>query len=63
MIKDIHEIKECPDCASMNIIYGETRNQVICKDCGLIFEPFFTETPALAEKKVKKPVRKTKKRR
>ncbi|MBI4017041.1 MAG: hypothetical protein HY363_05105 [Candidatus Aenigmarchaeota archaeon] len=62
MIKDIHEIKECPDCASMNIIYGETRDQVICKDCGLIFEPFFQETN-VPEKKLKKSVKKTKKKR
>lgn len=40
MIKDIHEIKECPDCASLNIIYSDLRDQVICKDCALIFEPF-----------------------
>jgi len=38
MIKDIHDVKECPDCASENIVYG-VREQIICRDCGLIFEP------------------------
>ena len=36
---DIHDIKECPDCASLNIVYNEGRQQVICRDCGLIYEP------------------------
>ncbi len=54
MIKDIHEIKECPDCASLNIIYSETRDQIICKDCGLIFEPFLHETKPEQPKKPKK---------
>ena len=39
MTKDIHDIKECPDCASKNIIYNDDKMQVICQDCGLIFEP------------------------
>ena len=47
MIRDIHEVKECPDCASLNIIYSDRREQVICKDCGLIFEPLI---PMLEER-------------
>ncbi len=43
MIDDINRIKECPDCASMNIVYSISRDQVICKDCGLIFEPLLPE--------------------
>ncbi len=39
MVESIHEIKECPDCASMDIIYNDRRQQVICKECGLIYEP------------------------
>jgi transcription initiation factor TFIIIB Brf1 subunit/transcription initiation factor TFIIB len=39
MIKDIKEIKECPECGSSNIKYLKDRQQVICKDCGMIFEP------------------------
>ena len=64
MIKDIHEIKECPDCASLNIIYSDARDQVICKDCGLIFEPFAQMTAvspgeSVAEKTVVKRVKKS----
>jgi len=39
MIKDIQQIKECPDCASANIVHNVQREQVICRECGLIFEP------------------------
>jgi len=34
------DVSECPDCASHNIVYSEAREQIICHDCGLIFEPF-----------------------
>jgi len=33
------KIKECPDCASRNIIHSEIRDQIICRDCGLVYEP------------------------
>lgn len=39
MIKDIKDIKECPECGSSNINHIEKKLQVICKDCGLIYEP------------------------
>ena len=39
MIRDINEIRECPDCASTNIVHNQDREQVICRECGLIFEP------------------------
>ena len=42
-LTDIHDIKECPDCASQNIVYNEERQQVICRDCGLIYEPLTPE--------------------
>ena len=42
-VADIHSIKECPDCASVNIVYNEERQQVICRDCGLIYEPLAPE--------------------
>ncbi len=50
MIKDIHKIKECPDCGSRNIKYNDKTNQVLCRDCGLIYEPMAPE----AEKKFEK---------
>ncbi len=43
----IHSIKECPDCASLRIVYNEEREQVICRDCGLIYEPM---APVLEQK-------------
>lgn len=37
--KDIREINECPECASPNIIHNEAKQQVICSDCDMIYEP------------------------
>ena len=50
MIKDIHEVEECPECASTNIIYNEKKQQVICRDCGMIFEPMAPERQEKFEK-------------
>ena len=50
MIKDIHKIKTCPDCGSQNISYKEKKNQVICGDCGLIFEPLAPKAEKRFEK-------------
>ena len=77
-LKNIKEVKECPECASRNIVYNEKKQQVICRDCGLIFEPLTPEfeekyekiagmkttkaKPKLVKKKVTKK-RKTKKKK
>lgn len=37
--ESIYDTKECPDCASQNLVYNEERQQIICRDCGLIYEP------------------------
>ncbi len=50
MIKDIHEVKTCPECGSNNITYNEKNLQVICKTCGLIFEPLTLEKEEKFEK-------------
>jgi len=39
MLKSVEEFRECPDCASMNIVHNIEKDQLICKDCGLIFAP------------------------
>jgi len=39
MIKDIHQINVCPDCGSSKIVHNDRKQQIICKDCGLIYEP------------------------
>ncbi|MEM4246926.1 MAG: TFIIB-type zinc ribbon-containing protein [Candidatus Woesearchaeota archaeon] len=61
----LQSINECPDCASENIVHSTMRDQVICKDCGLVFEPFTpVEKPAAAgaraapAKKKAKPAKK-----
>jgi len=38
--QSIGAINACPDCGSGNIIKNEEKQQIICKDCGLIYEPF-----------------------
>ena len=50
MIKSIHDVKECPECASTNIIHNEKRQQILCKDCGMIFEPMAPEREEKFEK-------------
>lgn len=49
MIKDIHEVKECPDCAGTALVYVKSRDQVICKDCGLVYEPLTPESEKVFE--------------
>lgn len=50
MIKDIEEVRECPECGSINITHNKKKQQVICRDCGMIFEPLVPD----AEKKFEK---------
>lgn len=35
---DIEQISECPDCGSLDIVH-DSRGQIICKECGLIYTP------------------------
>jgi transcription initiation factor TFIIIB Brf1 subunit/transcription initiation factor TFIIB len=53
MIKNMHQVKECPECGSRNIEYKEKTSQVICKDCGLIYEPLVPEQEKKFEKALK----------
>ncbi len=39
MLKDVKDLQACPDCSSGNVSYSQVREQIICRDCGLIFEP------------------------
>ena len=67
MVPDDHleNITECPDCASQNIVHGMMRDQIICRDCGLIFEPLAPAAKAAPVKKgkAKKPAKKAKKKK
>ena len=38
-MESIKNMKECPDCAGTNIVYIDARDQLVCRDCGLVFEP------------------------
>ncbi len=49
-MEDLQKIKECPDCASTNILHSQIRDQVICRDCGLIFEPLVLDVESKLEK-------------
>jgi transcription initiation factor TFIIIB Brf1 subunit/transcription initiation factor TFIIB len=74
---NMQDITSCPDCGSMNIIHGQLREQIICRDCGLIFEPLAVDLeekktvaetkrkevkPRAAKKPKKKPKKKVKKK-
>jgi transcription initiation factor TFIIIB Brf1 subunit/transcription initiation factor TFIIB len=50
MIKDIHEVTACVECGSTNIIYKDSENQILCRDCGALFEPLAPEDEEKLEK-------------
>ena len=65
MVTSIYDIKECPDCASMELVYNDRKQQVVCKSCSLIYEPLMPseeqkylgvveEKPAKAKKSSRK---------
>lgn len=39
MIKNVCKLRECPECGSENITCNEKKTQLVCRDCGLIYEP------------------------
>ena len=49
-MKSVCDLRECPDCASSNVVCDGDREQLICKDCGLIFEPLAPEEEKAFEK-------------
>ncbi|HDM43677.1 hypothetical protein DRJ16_02210 [Candidatus Woesearchaeota archaeon] len=67
MIKDVCKLRECPECGSRNVVCSETREQLICKDCGCIFEPLLEEEEKkleeVAEIKVEEEAKKVKKKK
>ena len=50
MIDNISKLKSCPDCGSDNIVYSRVREQIICRDCGLLFEPLSPDEEELFER-------------
>ena len=35
--KKVEDQKLCPECGSDNIIYKRKDDEIVCKDCGMIF--------------------------
>ncbi len=50
MVTRIDSVTECIECGSQNIILDKADNEVICKDCGAIFEPLLPEEENKLEK-------------
>lgn len=50
MTTSIYEVRECPECSNTNLSYLDERDQVVCRECGLVYEPL---TPAEDKKLVK----------
>ena len=44
---DLSTLKSCPECASNNIFYSNSRDEIVCRDCGGIFSKL---TPEQMEK-------------
>ena len=38
MVKDISTLNKCPACGSDNVKYMRKEDQLVCNDCGEIFE-------------------------
>ncbi|VVB80952.1 Uncharacterised protein [uncultured archaeon] len=57
----MENIRECPDCASTNIVQSTERDQLICRECGLI-QPLMPEISTPVRKKAKKTVKKKRKK-
>ena len=51
MISNIHDVKICPECSGSNIVHNDKLDQVVCKDCGEIFEPLAPKEEKEFEKK------------
>ena len=43
---DLSTLKFCPECASNNIFYSNSRDEIVCRDCGGIFSKLTPEQMA-----------------
>jgi transcription initiation factor TFIIIB Brf1 subunit/transcription initiation factor TFIIB len=41
---------ECPECGSNNVLFNEKKQQIVCRDCGAIFEELMPEEEKQFEK-------------
>jgi ribosomal protein S27E len=42
--RSVKRRKDCPDCGSANIVFDPETEQLICQDCGSIFEELPEDT-------------------
>ena len=47
---ELSKVKQCPECGSNNIIYKKEEDEIICKDCGMIFSELTPEQEKKFEK-------------
>ena len=38
MARPVGNIKKCPECGSINLVYDEHKGEIICANCGLVIE-------------------------
>lgn len=43
MSVDLSKIKQCPECGSFKIKYNKKRDEILCRECGLIFSELTPE--------------------
>ena len=51
---------ECPECGSSNVIYNKDKDQLVCQDCGIIFEELAPEDEQIEEEVSREAVPKAK---
>ena len=50
MAVELSKLKQCPSCGGNNIIYDESKDEIICKDCRGIFSELTKEQEEQFEK-------------
>ena len=40
---NLSQLKSCPECASDNVFYSNSRDELVCRDCGGIFSKLTPE--------------------
>ena len=48
--KEVIKKDECAECGSNNVVYDKKKQQIICDDCGAIFEELAPEQEKKFEK-------------
>jgi transcription elongation factor Elf1 len=40
---DLSQLSSCPECASDNVFYSNSRDELVCRECGGIFSKLTPE--------------------